>query len=540
MDGCSGKRTADGLVLPRKASGLVLRENMNKKDDKNAPVCSRIGCTARISSMKGTQVGSTGNKSKSARPSLRSSSNGKEISRSSSRTPIGFGNTKTPPKDTSRKQLSSSSDADSSETCSVHDLPETYGRIPPRGKSKGGALSVHSEKDGSGKVVLGEAGSSSRGTSRSYRQRSDLGTRDALTGPSISLSSGNSRQTARGNLSKNGLRNLRCNSISDVVPSDSSATRRMNIFRKKNSNSESSSSSRGNKMARSVPEGRNQNSPHGISISDSRRQRNLPTNRDNNSAVSITTRRSAGFYGRTGHLGAGVSPAAIMQVHQPATPADNNPTPSAELSFRPSSSYSRPSNSSDRFHRAAPGSPSEVSPSRSLMNRDGISRSSMNGIAEVLLALDRIEQDEELTYEQLVVLETNLFFSGMNSFYDQHRDMRLDIDNMSYEELLALEERMGTVSTALSEEALSRSLKTSVFKSTDETYGSCLDDDDDDDDVKCSICQEEYVGGEELGSLKCQHKYHASCIQQWLRMKNWCPICKTSAESPPHIRTDSA
>lgn len=34
--------------------------------------------------------------------------------------------------------------------------------------------------------------------------------------------------------------------------------------------------------------------------------------------------------------------------------------------------------------------------------------------------------------QQLLVLETSLFLNGLD-FYDQHRDMRLDIDNMSYE-----------------------------------------------------------------------------------------------------------
>lgn len=73
------------------------------------------------------------------------------------------------------------------------------------------------------------------------------------------------------------------------------------------------------------------------------------------------------------------------------------------------------------------------------------------------MALERIEHDEELTFEvvhfmmfeffffdflsktasslslqQVLVLETNLFLNGLN-IYDQHRDMRLDIDNMTYE-----------------------------------------------------------------------------------------------------------
>ena len=49
---------------------------------------------------------------------------------------------------------------------------------------------------------------------------------------------------------------------------------------------------------------------------------------------------------------------------------------------------------------------------------------------------------------------------------------------------------------------------------------------------KKNILQEEYVSGDEVGRLQCEHKYHVACIQQWLRMKNWCPICKITALSP--------
>nr|GEW98196.1 E3 ubiquitin-protein ligase MBR2-like isoform X1 [Tanacetum cinerariifolium] len=69
------------------------------------------------------------------------------------------------------------------------------------------------------------------------------------------------------------------------------------------------------------------------------------------------------------------------------------------------------------------------------MNENGSPHYNIDGIANVLLALDMIEQDEELTYKQLLTLEKNLFLGGLN-LYDQHRDMRLDIDNMSYERSL--------------------------------------------------------------------------------------------------------
>ena len=41
--------------------------------------------------------------------------------------------------------------------------------------------------------------------------------------------------------------------------------------------------------------------------------------------------------------------------------------------------------------------------------------------------------------------------------------------------------------------------------------------------------QEEYAFGDEVGRLECEHGYHVVCINQWLRLKNWCPICKASA-----------
>ncbi|KAF0935669.1 hypothetical protein E2562_035116 [Oryza meyeriana var. granulata] len=148
----------------------------------------------------------------------------------------------------------------------------------------------------------------------------------------------------------------------------------------------------------------------------------------------------------------------------------------------------------------------------------------MAAAKSVLLALDRIEQEAELTYEQLLVLETNLLLGAFAS-HDQHSDMRMDIDNMSYEELLALGERIGSVSTALSEEQFEKCLRRSIYRPVaTEAKERVIDD------IKCSICQEEYMEGEEVGRLRCEHQYHVSCIHQWLRQKNWCPICKASAE----------
>ncbi|KAL3700341.1 hypothetical protein R1sor_018363 [Riccia sorocarpa] len=148
------------------------------------------------------------------------------------------------------------------------------------------------------------------------------------------------------------------------------------------------------------------------------------------------------------------------------------------------------------------------------------------GLAEILLALERVERDEDLTYEQLLMLEATLLFGGMG-LHDQHSDLRLDVDNMSYEELLALEERIGNVSTGLDPETVSKRLKRSKYSTRSVIISVCSQE----SDVKCSICQEEYEDGDELGKIDCGHSYHVACIKQWLVQKNQCPICKASALS---------
>ncbi|CAM6076446.1 unnamed protein product [Sphagnum tenellum] len=142
----------------------------------------------------------------------------------------------------------------------------------------------------------------------------------------------------------------------------------------------------------------------------------------------------------------------------------------------------------------------------------------------IISALEHVERDEDLTYEQLLMLEATLLFGGLR-LRDQHSDLRLDVDNMSYEELLALEDRIGNVSTGLTAEAVAEKLKRSCYSSLD-VVGAQFSQEY---DTKCSICQEEYEDGDKLGKIECGHSYHALCIQQWLVQKNQCPICKATA-----------
>ncbi|KAG4144894.1 hypothetical protein ERO13_D05G067000v2 [Gossypium hirsutum] len=540
MDGYTGKRAVNGLV-PGKGSGLILKDHVNIREQ-NPQFCNRIGCSRRLNSMKGTPNCYSG-KAKCSKPSYHPSSSGKEIIGSSSGVYTEVSNIRKFSTNILRK-LSSQLEIDSSETSSVQEEPEVSELLSPLGKIQGG-LQPESEDSDSGEVTVMEVGSSSVASNtkrgRSFIQKSGLGNQDTPASPSVTLASRSAFQATQGNTSKYCLRNLRCDSTSVVAPagcssSDSSFSRRKYSVKRRDSEGESSSSTWGKKLSGSSPEGLNNSSSLSDSISDSRRARNWSSNRDCGIASSVRTQRSNSSYGsgrlpnqaNGNSLTLNESPMVIPQAPQSDIRTDMNAPVPIETASTRTSSYSRSGSIDESLRGFMPSSPSEVSGYHSSVNQGSFQHYNMDGFAEVLLELERIEQDEELTYEQLLVLETSLLLNGLD-FYDRHRDMRLDIDDMSYEELLALEERMGTVSTAVPEEALSKCLKNGIYKATS------LEDanvrfEGEKDDIKCSICQEEYVIGDEVGRLHCEHRYHIACIQEWLRMKNWCPICKASAE----------
>ena len=46
---------------------------------------------------------------------------------------------------------------------------------------------------------------------------------------------------------------------------------------------------------------------------------------------------------------------------------------------------------------------------------------------------------------------------------------------------------------------------------------------------QCSICFEDYAVGDTVVTLPCdvRHVFHDSCISEWLKQKDTCPLCKT-------------
>ncbi|KAK7319888.1 hypothetical protein RJT34_04616 [Clitoria ternatea] len=141
-------------------------------------------------------------------------------------------------------------------------------------------------------------------------------------------------------------------------------------------------------------------------------------------------------------------------------------------------------------------------------------------ISEIRQVLMAMRRGENLRAEDYMLFDPFLYH-GMAEMHDRHREMRLDVDNMSYEELLALGERIGDVSTGLSEDIIIKLMKQRIYVPVMTESSRDME--------PCCVCQEEYTDGENVGSLDCGHEFHSECIKQWLMQKNLCPICKTTA-----------
>ncbi|CAJ2630951.1 unnamed protein product [Trifolium pratense] len=125
----------------------------------------------------------------------------------------------------------------------------------------------------------------------------------------------------------------------------------------------------------------------------------------------------------------------------------------------------------------------------------------------------------------------------------------VDPDELSYEELLALGEVVGTESRGLSTDTLA-CLPSIIYKTGSDQHGS------NDSYVKilfllyfavimtiynpvpdfcvcfrCVICRVDYEDDESLTILSCKHLYHPECINNWLKINKVCPVCSTEVST---------
>ncbi|XP_047321300.1 E3 ubiquitin ligase BIG BROTHER-related-like [Impatiens glandulifera] len=97
----------------------------------------------------------------------------------------------------------------------------------------------------------------------------------------------------------------------------------------------------------------------------------------------------------------------------------------------------------------------------------------------------------------------------------------VDPDELSYEELLALGEVVGTESRGLSADVIA-SLPSFSYKTAKNADASC---------DPCVICRLEYEEDDTLTALSCKHSYHSECINNWLNINKICPVCSTEVST---------
>ncbi|KAG4208955.1 hypothetical protein ERO13_A03G165500v2 [Gossypium hirsutum] len=97
----------------------------------------------------------------------------------------------------------------------------------------------------------------------------------------------------------------------------------------------------------------------------------------------------------------------------------------------------------------------------------------------------------------------------------------VDPDELSYEELLALGEVVGTESRGLSADSLA-SLPSIKYKAGSSQTGS---------NDSCVICRVDYDDGDSLTVLSCKHSYHPECINNWLKINKVCPVCSAEVST---------
>ena len=69
-------------------------------------------------------------------------------------------------------------------------------------------------------------------------------------------------------------------------------------------------------------------------------------------------------------------------------------------------------------------------------------------------------------------------------------------------------------------------IQNKIIKIKEYTFNNELKSEDSDE--SCSICLENYKKNDTINILKCGHKYHEKCIDEWISTSDNCPLCRLS------------
>ncbi|XP_056874721.1 E3 ubiquitin-protein ligase RNF165 [Takifugu flavidus] len=102
----------------------------------------------------------------------------------------------------------------------------------------------------------------------------------------------------------------------------------------------------------------------------------------------------------------------------------------------------------------------------------------------------------------------------------------------SYEELLQLEDRLGSVSRGAVQTTIERFTFPHKYKKRKPMQMKIGEEEEETDvDEKCTICLSMLEDGEDVRRLPCMHLFHQGCVDQWLATSRKCPICRVDIET---------
>ncbi|RYQ80641.1 hypothetical protein Ahy_Scaffold1g106919 isoform A [Arachis hypogaea] len=134
---------------------------------------------------------------------------------------------------------------------------------------------------------------------------------------------------------------------------------------------------------------------------------------------------------------------------------------------------------------------------------------------EIRTAIDHLRNGGSVRLEELLILDYSIVLNLLDNIEEEEDDVP-----QQFYEYLGDGQRVTNPDLGLTETEVAICIGREIFQTVGEQPQN-ID--------ACGICQEDYVHGEELGRLDCAHRYHLSCIRQWLLIKNRCPICKKMA-----------
>lgn len=122
---------------------------------------------------------------------------------------------------------------------------------------------------------------------------------------------------------------------------------------------------------------------------------------------------------------------------------------------------------------------------------------------------------ERLHSTATTLLELRRMFMEFNTNFE------FSTENLAYEELLQLAERLGQVNCGATPERIAALPKHTFQPIAEETSS---------DRCACAICITDYEEGETITELPCRHRFHSECVETWLLAKAVCPLCKQDLE----------